>query len=162
MDLEVPELVKHKPIPPTSPPIPYLTLNFNGLACQLCDSQPYVCCNEKSIREHLKDIHHWTSGEKGGRPTKASQAAHTMFRTPFSKVTTSPVACQTFFRSNFFWFFIVTPVKDTTSQCTLANLQGKSNLPSLGDQIALELAQKFNATKPALLGHDRHYTQVSP
>jgi hypothetical protein len=162
MDFEAPELVKHKSIPPSSPPIPYLTLCFNGIACQLCDSQPYVCCNEKSMREHLKDIHHWTSGEKGGRPTKASQVAHAAFGTPFSKVTTSPVACQTFFRSNFFRFFIVTPVKDTTPQITLANLQGESNLPSLGDQIALQLAQKFNAAKPALLGHDRHYTQVSP
>lgn len=116
MDLEAPELVQHKPIPPSSPPIPYLRLYLNGIACHLCESQPYVYCSEGSMREHLKDIHHWTSGEKGGQPTKASQAAYAAFGTPFSKVTISPVACQNFFRSNFFRFFIVTPVKDTTPE----------------------------------------------
>ena len=65
MDLEAPERVKHKSIPPSSPPIPYLTLYFNGIACKLCESQPYVCCNDKSMREHLSQIHRWTSGDKG-------------------------------------------------------------------------------------------------
>jgi hypothetical protein len=65
--------------------------------CCLCKSRPYICRNDKSIREHLKEAHAWKSGGKGGRPTKASQAARAASETPFSKFITSPVACQTFY-----------------------------------------------------------------
>lgn len=56
-------------------------------------------------------------------------------------------------------------MKDVPPQGTIANLGSDSwitNLPSLEDQIALQLAQKFDAAKPALLDHNRHYTQASP
>jgi hypothetical protein len=120
MDLEAPELVQQIDILPSSAPIPYLRLYSNGTACQLCESRPYVCCSEQSIREHLKKVHNWTSGTKGGRPSKASQVARAASGTTFSKVTTGPVACQTFYRSNFFRYFVVTPVKDEDPQSTSA------------------------------------------
>jgi hypothetical protein len=107
MDLEAPELVQRMEIPPSSPPIPHLALYFDGIVCRLCESQPYVCRSEATSKAHLKEIHGWTSGERGGRPSKFSKVTRAVSETSFSKVTTSPVACQTFYRSNFFRFFVV-------------------------------------------------------
>jgi hypothetical protein len=165
MDLEAPELVQRMEIPPSSPPIPHLALYFDGIVCRLCESQPYVCRSEATSKAHLKEIHGWTSGEKGGRPSKFSKVTRAVSETSFSKVTTSPVACQTFYRSNFFRFFVVQPVKDTRLLNTGATPGGDTTnlVPfSLEDQIALQLAQNFSATVPSLPRHDRHYTQVSP
>ncbi|KFY97507.1 hypothetical protein V500_02040 [Pseudogymnoascus sp. VKM F-4518 (FW-2643)] len=164
MDLEAPKLVQQTSIPPCSPPIPHLTLYLDGIACKLCESQPFVCRSEKFSKVHLKKIHGWTSGEKAGRPSKF-QVAHSARETSFSKVTASPVACQTFYRSNFFRYFVVKPVMDSRLGSTFANLgnNATNSFPlSLEDQITLQLAQKLNATEPSLLGHGRHYTQVSP
>lgn len=165
MCLQAPDLVRQVVIPPTHPPIPHLALYLDGIVCRLCRSQPYVCRNARSMRAHLRVTHAWKSGEKGGRPSKASEAARIASETSFFKVTTSPVACQTFYRSNFFRFFVVKPVMDTRLASTVANLGDNvaNSIPlSLEDQITLQLAQKLNATEPSLPGHSRHYTQVSP
>ena len=117
------------------------------------------------MRSHLKETHAWTSGQKGGRPSKASRAASAILDTSFSKVTVSPVPCQTFHRSNFFRYFVIEPVKDAEPANTVANFGGDTANPiplSLEDQITLQLAQKLNAAEPSLPAHDRHYTQASP
>lgn len=165
MCLEPPELVQGIVVPPSSPPIPHLALFFDGIMCRLCESQPYVCRNERKMKRHLKESHAWTSGEKGGRPSKVSQAASAALVTSFSKVTSSPVACQTFHRSNFFRYFVVKPVEDVKPASTVVSFGGdaaNSNSLSLEEQVTLQLAQKLSATEPSLPGHNRHYTQVSP
>jgi hypothetical protein len=165
MCLTAPELVQRMVIPPSNLPIPHLALYFDGIVCRLCESQPYVCRSKRSIRAHLKETHAWTSGEKNGRPSRGSQAARATSDTSFSKVTSSPVSCQTFHRSNFFRYFVVQPIKDAKPERTVANLGGgavNSILFSLEDQITFQLAQKLSATEPSLPGHNRHYTQVSP
>jgi hypothetical protein len=166
MCLEAPELVQQMVIPPSTPPVPHLTLYLDGIMCRLCVSRPYVCRTKGKMRLHLKEMHTWTSGERGGRPSKASQAARAASDTSFSKVTTSPVACQTFYRSNFFRYFVVQPVIDSRPAGPVADLgDNAANLIplSLEDQITLQLAQKLRATEPSIIpGHDRHYTQVSP
>ncbi|OAF55331.1 hypothetical protein VC83_08220 [Pseudogymnoascus destructans] len=109
--------------------------------------------------------HAWTSGQKGGRPSKASEAARIASETSFFRVTTSPVACQTFYRSNFFRYFVVKPVMDTRLASAIANLgdNAANSIPlRLEDQITFQLARKLNATEPSLPGHGHHYTQVSP
>ncbi|KFY31540.1 hypothetical protein V493_01012 [Pseudogymnoascus sp. VKM F-4281 (FW-2241)] len=165
MCLEPPELVQGIVVPLSSPPIPHLALFFDGIMCRLCESQPYVCRNERKMKRYLKESHAWTSGEKGGRPSKVSQAASAALVTSFFKVTSSPVACQTFHRSNFFWYFVVKPVEDVKLASTVVSFGGdtaNSNSLSLEEQVTLQLAQKLSATEPSLLGHNRHYTQVSP
>ncbi|KFY24829.1 hypothetical protein V491_02001 [Pseudogymnoascus sp. VKM F-3775] len=117
------------------------------------------------MRVHLSVAHAWTSAEEGGRPSKASEAARIASETSFFKVTTSPVACQTFYRSNFFRYFVVKPVMDTRLASAVANLgdnAANSILLSLEDRITLQLAEMLNGTEPSLPGHGRHYTQVSP
>jgi hypothetical protein len=54
------------------------------------------------MRDHLKEIHQWQSGSKGGRPKQSTSSAA---RELWTKVTMAPICCQTFHRSNFFSFF---------------------------------------------------------
>jgi hypothetical protein len=90
-------------VPRQTPPIHYLALYTDAIACRLCpDNQPHICRSEKSMRDHLKVIHQWQSGSKGGRPKQSTSSAA---RELWTKVTMAPICCQTFHRSNFFLFF---------------------------------------------------------
>lgn len=160
MCLEEPILVQQKVILLSSPPIPHLTLCLDGIICRLCKIQAYICRNEGSIRSYLKKTHIWTCGEKAGRPSKASRDVENSF----SIVTTSPVTCQTFYRSNFFRYFMVQPVRgaertsiDTNTPSDTVNLA----LLSLEDYITLKLGQKLGDVELFIQEDDRYYTQVS-
>ena len=84
-------------IPRQTPPINYLLLYSNGIACRLCpDIQLYICGSEKTIQDHLKDAHQWQSGSKGGRPKKSSGSTISVPRQLWAKVTIHPVYYQTF------------------------------------------------------------------
>ena len=64
--------------------------------CRLCESQPYVCRNDGKMKGHLKESHAWTSGDKGGRPSRVSQEASAALVTSFCKITSSPVVAKHF------------------------------------------------------------------
>ncbi|KAL5344188.1 hypothetical protein ACLOAV_010850 [Pseudogymnoascus australis] len=85
-----PELVQRLVIPPLTPPIPYLRLYLDGIACCLCQapSQPYVCRGATSMREHLKQSHQWQSGSKRSCPERAIAAA---YASQYAAVTMAPV-----------------------------------------------------------------------
>ena len=100
MCLKAPELVQRMEIPPSNPPAPHLVLYLDGIACRLCECHPYVCRSKRHMRAYLTDHHAWTSGEKGGRPSKASRAATAALETSFSKVTSSPIAWQVYHLSS--------------------------------------------------------------
>jgi hypothetical protein len=80
-------------------------------------------------------------------------------------VTTSPVACQTFYRSNFFRYFVVQPVKGATQASIDTNPTSDTVSPaplSLEDHITLKLGQKLGDAESFIQEDDRHHTQVSP
>src|SRR5436305_14747333 len=53
-----------------TPPIQNLALLHNGIVCRLCTERSFVCGRKttRQMREHLKTVHGWQSGCKGGRP----------------------------------------------------------------------------------------------
>ena len=85
---------------------------------------------------HLRTVHAWKSGCKGGRAPKASVAKET----GFAVVTASPVSYQTFHHSNFNRFFQVTPPPSLPLLPTTTTLEA---------QVELQLAQKLQAATAA-------------
>lgn len=156
-----PHQVQRIQVPPSTPPIPHLAIHYDGICCRLCIERPYICRNTRGMSEHLNKAHGWRG--KGGRPPKNPTSLAS--RTVFTDVTISPVACQTFHRSNFFRFFQVNPKK------TLAIVQAQQNesgldQPSLSlqDQLELRLDQKLETAGDTLATtpESRHFSQASP
>jgi hypothetical protein len=96
------------------------------------------------MQNHLKTVHEWTSGRKGGRPPKVSVAKET----DFAAVTVSLVSYQTFHHSNFIRFFQVTPPL-SPSQTELPSLSPAHAPATLEAQVELQLAQKLQAATAA-------------
>lgn len=147
-------------VPRQMTPITYLTLYTDGIACRLCpDVQPYICRSDKSMRDHLREIHQWESGSKGGRPKKSSTEA---VRTLWDKVTMAPVWCQTFHRSNFFRYFQVTPPVSASRPSSLLTTPRPM---TVREQIEQQLAQNLEASERAREHaglQSPHATEVSP
>jgi hypothetical protein len=94
------------------------------------------------MRDHLKEIHQWQSGSKGGRPKKST--TYTV-RELWAKVTMAPVCCQTFHRSNFFRFFQVTPPVAASCSSLISSLLTAPRPMTVLEQVEQQLAQKLQA-----------------
>ena len=145
-----PELVQRLVIPPLTPPIPYLRLYPDGIACRLCQapSQPYVCRGAYGIRKHLEQSHQWRSGNTCGRPEQAVAAA---YASQYAAVTMAPVCCQTFYRSNFFRYFQVMP-QPLSLSLSLSPLYAGAIVAhpmTVREQVELQLAQRLEAQRQA-------------
>jgi Orsellinic acid/F9775 biosynthesis cluster protein D len=99
-DIASPAKTQQRAVPPDTLLIPHLQLHPNGIRCQLCKTNnPFVCCSERHMNTHLKNVHGWQNTDKG-RWRKHHQA-------PLARVTASPIYCQTFYHSNFIRYFQV-------------------------------------------------------
>jgi Orsellinic acid/F9775 biosynthesis cluster protein D len=159
--IQAPKLVQMLELPLDTPPISHLRLYLDGIRCDLCpESRPYICQGHKGMSDHLHDKHQWENPRgKGGRPSKAAKLADT----DFYKVTTSPVFCQTFHRSNFFRFFQVAQPKPSTNPNRLTALgqeAARRQPVSIQDQIEQQLTERLQAidsTQSASLQAPRPY-----
>src|SRR5438045_878406 len=125
-------------LPVDTNPIPNLALHYNGIRCCLCTKLAFVSKSSQQMRRHLKKIHGWMSGCKGGRPPKAS----TVQETELAAITDAPVSYQTFHRSNFLRYFQVTPLPTANNS--------QQPLPAtLEDQVEQQLAQKLDTATAA-------------
>jgi hypothetical protein len=155
-----PVWIKEMPMPPYTPPVPFLHLYQGGFCCRLCPTtKSYVCLTESGITIHLKEKHKWS--RRSGRPSAAEELSHSL-----SAVATFPIASQTFFRRNLFIrYFPVQPVSAN------AKLQDQDNEPSskmqalsIPEQVEQQLDQKLAAANPATSSRPRqqHFSQISP
>src|SRR5436190_2328083 len=136
--LQPAEAIQQYDLPVDTLPIPNLALHHNGIRCCLCTKLAFVSKSSQQMRHHLKKIHGWMSGRKGGRPPKAS----TVQETELASITDAPVSYQTFHRSNFLRYFQVTPLPTANNS--------QQPLPAtLEDQVEQQLAQKLDAATAA-------------
>jgi hypothetical protein len=95
------------------------------------------------MTEHLQKKHCWENPRgKGGRPRKGA----ILTETDFCKVTTSPIFCQTFHRSNFFRFFQVTQPKPRSNATTLTALDEEAierQPVGIQEQVEQQLAARL-------------------
>ena len=136
--LQPAEAIQQYDLPVDTLPIPNLALHHNGIRCCLCTKLAFVSKSSQQMRHHLKKIHGWMSGRKGGRPPKAS----TVQETELAAITDAPVSYQTFHRSNFLRYFQVTPLPTANNS--------QQPLPAtLEDQVEQQLAQKLDTATAA-------------
>ncbi|KAL5344753.1 hypothetical protein ACLOAV_010150 [Pseudogymnoascus australis] len=139
------EVIQQLDVPEDAPPVPKLALHSNGVCCLLCQEQAYICGSVRSMQDHLKKAHAWTSRCKAGRPSKADIAKGRA--TAFPTVTLSPVWYQTFHVSNFRRNFrVAAPLELDEGRPSRA-----VPLPpaSLEAQVELQLTEKMRVSDEA-------------
>jgi Orsellinic acid/F9775 biosynthesis cluster protein D len=144
--------VQQLELSPNTPLVPNLALFHDGISCRLCTKRLFVCSRKatSTLQRHLKKVHGWVSGDKGGRPPNASVAQER----GFAAVTTAPVSYQTFHWSNFLRLFqveISSPLETPNSfpEETTSKADHQSPPATLEAQVERQLEQKLQVVSAA-------------
>lgn len=158
---EIQQLVLHLDLPPA----PHLAIHHDGISCRLCTKSPYVCCGGQNgllaMRCHLKLVHNWITGAKGGRLPNAKPEA--WVKLLYDTVMNSPISYQTFHRAEFVRYFQVSvpnpPCKRLIDQLLRSHSQARSSTSLPGSFKSKRLLQLQYAR--LLLSHQGSYRRQS-